>query len=427
MGHPFKTVIPTVTEKEALEVARVGFMAACPFFAHYFYSEMEEVFTKDIPTAATDGRRIFLNPEYVAGKKPAERVFIYAHEVDHVINRDPQRGKNYSSDGSIRDKPWDATQANYCMDYRINAGLLEQGIGMMNPSWLYKPDVTGDDLFEDVYEKHYKKPDDGQGGGGGGAGSTYGASGKAPKGAAKDDVADANGGSFDQVLEPQVDPVTGKVDLPDEMEFKEAIARAASAAKAIGNLPGYLQRKIDEILQPQVNWREHIRLLITGKIGRRGEDWSRPNRRRLVLNPLTIMPGKKGNGAGTVGVFVDTSGSITAKELAAYLTEVGGILQDVKPREILVIGCDARVTQVETLRNMDELGELRNKGVKGGGGTRFDPPFEYVAENQIKLDTAIYLTDMYGSFPSEAPSYPVIWAATSDVAAPWGETVKIKV
>lgn len=414
----FTPVKLTPEQTQAIDVARVGFMTACPFYAHYFYAEMTEVFTKDIPTAATDGRRIFINPEYISGLKPAERVFVYAHEVDHVISRDPQRIKHYKQLGKVRTKPADAWFWNVVTDYRINAGLMEQGVGMMNPSWLYAADVSGDALAEEVYERKWQdKPPQP---------STYGSSGKAPKGMKGDKVADANGGSFDEVLEPQTDPVTGAEDLPSEQEFKEAIAKAAAVAKAVGKLPAGLQRRIDEILNPQVDWREHIRMLMTGKIGSRSETWDRANRRRLVLNPLVVMPGRRGFGCDLVAVMIDTSGSIGQRELDTFLAEVGGILQDVRPREVLVIGCDATVTQVETLRNLDELGELRRKGVKGGGGTSFKPPFDYLKKHSLRPATAVYLTDMLGEFPDEQP-FPVIWAATTDNKAPHGDTVRIQV
>jgi predicted metal-dependent peptidase len=38
----------------------------------------------------------------------------------------------------------------------------------------------------------------------------------------------------------------------------------------------------------------------------------------------------------------------------------------------------------------------------------------------------IYLTDGKGSFPDEAPAYPVIWGMTGQVEPPFGETVKIE-
>lgn len=439
----FKEVKLTPEQKTAMEIARVGFMNAAPFFCYYFYAEMKEVPTMDIPTAATDGRRIYYNPQYLASLKPPERVFVLAHEVYHTVSRHPQRMKHYSNEDGFRGLPWSTELFNVCADYVINADLLANNIGTCNPEWLLDPQVKPTDLVEDVYERYAQKMPPKGGGTGQGQGQgqptstphgnpTYGKNGGG-RGGKPDKVAADQGGSFDQVLPPETDPVTGKEDLPDQAEFQEAVAKAAAAAKAMGNMPGSLQRLVDEILDPQISWREHIRLLVTGKIGSRHETWDRPNRRRIVLNtrnPLdgqnTIMylPGRRGFGANDVAVAIDTSGSIGNKELAVFRAEVGGILADVRPKRVYVIWCDAAVHGVDVVSSLDEARAL---SPKGGGGTDFRPPFEWLVDNQVRPEAFIYLTDLMGPFPSEAPAYPVIWCATTDIDPPWGEVVRIKV
>ena len=411
--------LPAVT-RHAIEVARVRFMSASPFYAHFFYAELREVFTRGVPTAATDGRHVFVNPEYLLSLSPPQRVFVYAHEVEHAICRHAQRFNHYRSVGGIKDKPFDMQHGNVCADYVINAALVEQGVGMMNPDWLWADDVTGDDLMEDVYVRKWKERKQG------GGGSTRRGSGKAPKNAKGDPAAEAYGGGFDQVLAPHVDPLTGREDLPTEGEFKEAIARAETAAKAMGNIPGSLARRVKEILDPQVDWREHLRMTVTNRLGRDRETWNRPNRRRIVLDPIVIMPGRIGYGADTVAVAVDTSGSIGEKELAVFMAEVGGILTDINPRRVIFLSCDARVHQYEELRSLDEAQALYGEGIKGGGGTSFVPVFERLREEDVVPDTLIYLTDLLGVFPSAAPTYPVIWAATTGEKVPFGEVVPIK-
>jgi predicted metal-dependent peptidase len=364
---------------------------------------------------------VFINPEYLLSLSPPQRVFVYAHEVEHAICRHAQRFNHYRSVGGIKDKPFDMQHGNVCADYVINAALVEQGVGMMNPDWLWADDVKGDDLLEDVYVRKWKERKQG-----GGDGSTRKGSGKAPKNAKGDPAAEANGGGFDQVLAPHVDPLTGREDLPTEGEFKEAIARAETAAKAMGNIPGSLARRVKEILDPQVDWREHLRMTVTNRLGRDRETWNRPNRRRIVLDPIVIMPGRIGYGADTVAVAVDTSGSIGEKELAVFMAEVGGILTDINPRRVIFLSCDARVHQYEELRSLDEAQALYGEGIKGGGGTSFVPVFERLREEDVVPDTLIYLTDLLGVFPSAAPTYPVIWAATTGEKVPFGEVVPIK-
>jgi predicted metal-dependent peptidase len=433
-------------------------MVECPFYANLYHSLCKLVLTMDVGTCATDGRRIIVNPDYFAGLTKPEQVFVLAHEMAHLVGKHPQRFKQHTAAGHIRGKPVDKNFANVCADYVINADLVATGVGQCNPTWLLHPGVKGDELWEEVYERLWQdsprqpppNPQPGQpcpegvpgpgsapsqvSGGGGQTNQT-----NQPTHQAKDNnsgrkhfgkpdlKAEANGGSFDEVLEPVPDPVTGEVDLPDENEFKEAVARAAAVAKAIGKLPGNLQRIVDEILAPQVDWRDHIRLLVTGKIGSRGETWKRPNRRRLALNPIVLLPGRNSYGCETVVVAVDTSGSISEAELAAYMAEIGGILADVKPRRIVVIGCDSRVTQVDELYSVDELEAVRQTGIKGGGGTRFEPVFDHVLEHDLRPETLIYCTDLRGSFPGEAPAYPVVWAATTDAEVPFGDVVRLTV
>jgi predicted metal-dependent peptidase len=414
----------TSEQKTAIEVARVGFMHACPFFCYYFYSEMQEYPTTDIPSAATDGRRIFYHPEYLTSLTPSERVFLLAHEVYHTISKHPKRMKHYSSSNKLRDLPWDKDIFNVCADYVINADLVENSIGSINPEWLFDPNIKGAELVEDVYEKLFKDLPP-QNKIRSGSGKSFGR---------PDKVAAGQGGRFDEVLPPRIDPVTGREDAPGDAEFQEAVARAAAAAKAIGNLPGSFKRLVDEILEPQVDWRNHIRMLIAGKLGRSRETWNTPDRRRLVLNhrnPITgrsaimYLPGRRGHSANMVACAIDTSGSIGGKELALFIAEIGGVLSDIRPKQVLVIWCDAVVHSVDEVTSLDELIEIKPVG---GGGTDFRPPFAYIEENNIKPDALIYLTDMLGPFPDDKPVYPVIWCSTSKGRkAPFGDVVEIGV
>ena len=463
MGR-FNEVKLTSEQKRKLEIAQIGLMVDCPFYADIFANIGKGyVITRDVGTLATDGRHVIINPDYFDSLSKPEQVFVLAHEIDHIVGRHPQRFKNYRLAGIIKGKPVDLHFANVCADYVINANLVATAIGSCKPDWLLHPSVKGDELWEDVYERLWQDgpppPNPPPGGGRpcpegvpgpGSGGVAKSQSGQPPSSPdqpksghvtkrAKDNnsgrkqygkpdpKAEANSGAFDEIMDPPVDPVTGDVDLPDENEFREAIARAASVAKAVGKLPGNLQRMVDEILAPQVSWRDQIRLTMTGLIGSRGESWRRPNRRRLALNPIVMLPGRNGYGCETVVVAVDTSGSVSEAELTAYMSEISGILADVKPRRIIVIGCDAQVTQVDEVRSLDEFEGVRAKGVKGGGGTRFTPVFDYVEQEELRPEALIYCTDLMGAFPSNEPPYPVVWCATTGYDVPWGDVVRLTV
>jgi predicted metal-dependent peptidase len=141
---------------------------------------------------------------------------------------------------------------------------------------------------------------------------------------------------------------------------------------------------------------------------------------------MMILPGRQGYGAKDVAVVIDNSGSIGGRELGAFFAEVAGILQDVRPKTIWLIHCDTKVNRVDQCSSLDELADLRAKGSPGGGGTSFIPPFEYLKENGIEPECLVYLTDGFGSYPSE-PRYPTIWCMTTDQDPPWGEVVRLDI
>jgi predicted metal-dependent peptidase len=463
MRTPFKEVKPTHDQQQALDVGMVAFMEAAPFYAYLFHSLGDMVVTRDIDTLATNGKHIAINPDYFAKLKPMERVFTLAHEMSHLVCKHSRRFTNYKKAGSIKGKPVDAMFANMCMDLIINADLVESNIGRCNPDWLYDPAIKADMLWEDLYERLYPTPppgqkpppqrgqgqpekpcNDGEGGEDQGEDEPQDKPQKpgegvrpdkppklrrdapgALKGQQGDPEAAANDGMFDELLEPYEDPVTGEADEPDENEFREAIARAAAAAKSIGKFSDNMKRLVDEVLTPQVSWRDHIRLAVTGSIGTARETWARPNRRRLALNPIVIMPGRRGNGCDLVAIGVDTSGSVGGAELRMFFSEISGILQDVKPKRIVIIGCDHDVTQTDDVTTMNDFDGVRAKGIRGGGGTRFSPVFEYLEKNQLRPDTLVYLTDGYGPAARD-PGYPVIWCLSpGGQDQPWGEHVRM--
>jgi predicted metal-dependent peptidase len=438
-------------QRQVMEEAYTSLMNFCPFFAYYFYDQMEDYPTPDVKTAATDGKRIFYNPDYFATLKPMERCFALAHEVYHVIDKHPTRMRYYHREGNLRGLPFYQDLFNICADYVINADLIASAIGTCNPAWLHDPAIKGNELVEDIYVQKFKQlpppPPQPQGkpvvGEGGGQGQTTGSDGDEPppsggtptpstygqttgRKAGHDPVAQGQGGRFDEVLEPHRDAATGKEDLPSDMEFREAVSRAEVAAKRAGKMPANLQRIVREIVDPQIYWKDELRLRVAGKVGARRETWERPNRRRIVLNPLVYMPGKQGHGAELITVVIDNSGSINDKMLTVFFSEAAAIMNECRPKRVQVIWCDAKVQRVEEARSLDEL--LHIRVAPGGGGTSFRPPFAYLADERITPDTLVYLTDMYPNdgWPDE-PDYPVIWCATTDIKGPYGETVRVHV
>jgi hypothetical protein len=227
--------------------------------------------------------------------------------------------------------PWDAEQMNEAEDFVINAILVESKVGQFpthadgkTPLGLYDAAIaTSKDNSLDTYRKIFKKPPAGK---------------KHPSRGAGFDVHLAPGTSVGQ------DPQSANNNR-NPSQWATEVQAGLAAAKAMGKLPAELQRALSEVLEPKVDWREHIKSLFARKVGSGTFDWARPDR-RLITRDI-YAPGRSGFGAGTVVVGVDTSGSVGPRELDMFMAEVSGILEEIKPKRLVIIWCDAAVNRVD--------------------------------------------------------------------------------
>jgi len=181
-------------------------------------------------------------------------------------------------------------------------------------------------------------------------------------------------------------------------------------------LPGALERIVEEMLEPVLDWRELLRRFVD-TTAKNDYSWFPPNRRH-IHNGL-ILPSLRSQELKNVTMAMDTSGSITDEDLKAFEAEVRAIIQDYRANT-KVIYCDAKVQSVEEF-DADMPVELHPAG---GGGTDFRPPFEHIEEAGEYPVCMIYQTDGWcDSFPEEPP-YPVLWVLTrrnENFIPPFGE------
>lgn len=395
-----------------------------PGFRHLFYKllanndgEYAAVPTKSIPVAATDAKNILINPDRFFEMQLKERVFVIAHEVVHnvygdveLLHRCFKAGKVPMHDGT--ELPFREDLMQKAMDYRINALLVDSRIGSMpknrdingeTQAGLYDTKIAGaNDSVYDVYRKLYEDDPDGD------------KQGKGPKG-------------FDVVLSPGKS--TGQNPNSHQRNQQQwavqvGIAQTLEAMNAKGKLPAGLQRMFQDILEPEIPWTDHIQAILARRVGSGSYNWRRPDRRGL-MNDI-CLPSRSGHGAGWIVVWGDTSGSIGEKQLNSYMAELSGIIEDVRPKRLTVIWCDAAIHRIDEMEEPSDLANCKSQGVGGGGGTSCMPVFEWIAEGQEVPDMFIGLTDGYVDFPPVQPVFPVIWATVAPTKYPWGDVVEIK-
>lgn len=391
--------MPNKNSYELTEAVSI-LVAQHPFFASFLYDLLDLKETDDpaIPTAATDGKNILINTDWFKNKLDVkERVFVLCHEILHNVMSHMSRTKGYMDRGLGPDmKPFSASKMNKAQDYVINATLVHDSIGTMPLDGLFHPDIKWDDLTDEIY---CKLPDDPPGGGGNGHGKQGPGTGK----------------GFDAHQPPAPN-------APNQSQVERATAASAQAAKAMGNLPSGIERLVGEILNPKQDWAALLRDCMTETIGHDQASWAKPNRRRLVMPPHMIWPGTTGFATEEVAVVVDTSGSISQKELSAFMTEISGILSDTRPERTIVLWVDAAVQRIDELNYPEDL--MAIKDAPGGGGTDMTVAFPAIEEAGYNPATVVILTDGYTPYGDE-PIYNTIWVSTSDKESPYGRTIKM--
>ena len=208
-----------------------------------------------------------------------------------------------------------------------------------------------------------------------------------------------------------------------EAEWKVAVHQAAKAAQMRGGMPGGLQGMIAQAVEPAVDWRAILHRFAQDS-SPTDYSFAMPNRRYLHMR--LYLPSLHEPAVGDAVFVRDSSGSVWDETQSQFAAEILAVNDAVRPRRLIVMDCDTRVTQVQTF----ERGEAIDlQPVLGGGGTAFVDPFRRLADDGIHPAFLVYLTDMDGRFPDEEPSYPVLWASTTPLRrakkAPFGETVEV--
>lgn len=363
-----------------------------PFFASILLGmEIEE--TETIPTFGTNGLAIKFNPKFASTLTDEELITVLVHEVEHVARLHPWRRNNREQ------SVW-----NKACDYSINQELTDAKF-ILPKCGLIDPSFSGM-AEEEIYGKLASQtPQPGNEPGEGEGNDPSQQPGNDP----------SNFGAVEDC------PGTEAEKNAAEQKTKVEIIRAATIAKQQGRLPASMASIVDEIKHPKVSWQELLRNYLTS-YARDDYSWARPNRR--YEDTGFMLPSLHNHRCGTIAVAIDTSGSIGQSEFSQFIGELKDIIESMKPERTIFVQCDSQVQDWRILQS----GETLDPSIElcGGGGTSFEPVFNRITDEGESPEVLVYLTDGYGSFPDDAPAYEVIWAMTTDVKAPFGQTVKVE-
>ena len=366
-------------------------------------------------TIGTDARTLYYNPGYIAGLTLEQTQFALAHEALHCALSHFARREHRVK---VR---WDKA-----CDLAINPILIREGMTAV-PGALYDIGFEGmmaEEIYPYVKEADEEEPHDqhlysneksSQDKTTDQTGSMEG-----DRGQAREDEAGSGTGQGTGAVAGSAPPEplgeTEKEQL--SVQWRQRLAGAAQQAMQAGKLGGNLRRLVDHLLQPQLPWRMLLARYMTA-VSRDDYSYMRPSRREGEA----IFPTLRSAQADIV-VALDTSGSIRESEMREFVTEIDAIKGQVRAC-IVLHACDARLSSDGPWRFEPwESFELPDT-IRGGGGTRFTPVFDWIRQEGSNPDLLVYFTDAQGEFPRQEPPFPVIWLVKGRAEVPWGQRIQL--
>jgi predicted metal-dependent peptidase len=315
-----------------------------------------------VPTAATDGKVLWFNPDFTAKQNPSQLCGLIAHELLHAAlqhlprrrERDPQLW-NIAADIVV----------NGMVSGDTNYTLPEGGVE--NASLAH---LSVEEIYEKLITGKLKVP--------------------------KIGLLDLLGGGDHTAIDEEQQSAL-------QRHWRAAVQQASAVARRMNKGFGHKGldslRDITEATAPSLNWREILwQFLVSTPCDFSGFD------RRFIWQKLYLedVVGE----TVEVAIVLDTSGSIGSDELSAFMGEIQSILDAYPQIQGNLFFADAALYGPYPFNQHAGI-----PAPKGGGGTSFVPFFDWVRKEARNgsVPLCIYFTDGYGSFPSNVPDVPVLW------------------
>ena len=397
--------------------ARVRLLFQRPFFGQQACRLTLVDASKWCKTAATDGRYLYYNREFIKGLNKEELLFLIGHEILHCIY--DHLGRRGARDPKI----W-----NMANDYIVNWTLVDQNLGKMPKEGLYKVEYNDEHTSEELYEKLKKdsttikmtldehldlgsdQSDDGDGKDGSQPGDKLG-NGK------------GKGKTFEVTVMGEDGPPTLSEDDLQKIrnEIRSSVIQSVQQLGA-GHVPAGVLRLVHQLVEPKMDWRTLLDATIRSCV-KDDYTFNRLSRRTWAMNGM-VLPAQEYLNTIDIAVTIDASGSMSEEMLRDILSETKGIMTTFRDFKLRLWTFDTSVYSYKefTPENIDDIDTYP---LKGGGGTLFECNWEFMKREGIEPQRFIMFTDGYpgGSWGDEeyCDTLFVIHGNTK-IVAPFGMT-----
>lgn len=413
-----------VDVQEIVDKAMINMIISFPVFAN-MVTRIGYNIVKNSPIQAcawTDGKSISLNAKMIElfNQEPLvednegnmvnrmitqkEMQFIICHELMHLLNFtfDRENAIGFIKGDTTPDNLRKHELWNKATDYEINSLLhnnetkdetygdtRRNPVGNM-PDWvLYESkyrDMTAEEIYKELVKEDKEKN-------GGKLGKPEGMTGK-------------NG----------MIPLDLHLPIEDQDVKNEIIAKMAEVygSRQNGTGESAIDRSLERTFKPQpFNWRKALSKYMR-KFVKENYTWNKPSRAGIANN--IILPSQGQGAMLNIGVAIDTSGSISEKEINAMMNHLFTILQQFKNFQIDVWACGSRVYEDTLLKiTNSNKRDLLDFVAKSDGGNDMRENFKFIKNHykgREKIDLLIIMSDFYDPLDGDTETVsqcPVIY------------------
>lgn len=394
----------TKAEQLVME-AKIAILREFPFMS-FMVMSCRYIETDEIPTmgATVIGGTptVFFNPEFTEKVlvNEAERSFVVAHEILHIFFQHLGRQRDHGYHHGL----WNVA-TDYCINYYLVKmeskklafptqiqGLYDEKYADMSSDEIYQ--LLKEEAKDDInkFMDQFGTPDD-MNGSGQGQGSGEGKKGKKKP------------SPFDSVSSEELSS-------DEKAQLKAQLAASLNnASKDMGDGASKLFRKLQELVEPKVDWKQVLRDYVVTSSKYR-YTFNKYNRRSNTV----IFPSLTGDFIN-VAFGIDTSGSMSHNDLTEMMTELKGILSDFEAWTVTLMSCDTQAHLIGhySSENGDDFTTI-SMDLIGGGGTDMQPMIDLADNLERHVDEApnvvIIATDGYIPTVKGSDTIPTIMLIT---------------
>ena len=419
----FDNVAPEMADSETFAAAMLTLRGLARMIWSYMLKHTL-IWTYQIPTGATDGVYIYINPNFFNSlPNDSQRAFLLGHEVLHIVLRHAwrrmafQKAGYFAMDTKLGEIPFIHKIWNWVTDAIINRELIAYGLEPIDGAILddrFDRDTLADDAYrikwqEDKAEEEQATADESESDDSGHDPQTDGNADNGSDDNDGDDNQQSANGSDHDGHDTHLDPIyEGTPEEIDEAEREAESKAARQLQEALAEQQQAVERgehqdvgtgsDIDGQVTAgenrhtaEVSWREELADVFRMS-GNGGEiTYSKMHRRRYsvmgVVTPATV--GRLSH----VTLIGDISASVQRDPFKATLNEMSVMIDELEPTDgVSVLFTN---TEVEEHHDVHSGGELTDLDIPMGGGTWLCSALDYMEEQSITSDVTLAFTDCY--------------------------------